>query len=94
MDNHIDIDFETYSDIDLKKVGVHRYALHPSTDILCMAYSIDKGEPNIYIPNRTDLPYDLFECIQEGYLVYAWNAAFEICIWDYVSDWPKVPFNQ
>jgi len=40
----ISIDFETYSETDLTKVGVWKYAEHPSTEILCMSYSVNNGE--------------------------------------------------
>lgn len=85
----IDIDFETYSDIDLKKVGAHRYALDPSTDMLCMAYSIDDEEPKLWTPYDSP-PEEVFDLVNDGYLLYAWNAAFEICIWEYVTGWPEV----
>ena len=31
-------DFETASVLDLRKVGVHRYAEHPSTRVWCMSW--------------------------------------------------------
>ena len=43
--HRINIDFETYSDIDLTKVGQHRYAQDWSTDIICMSYAFDNEEP-------------------------------------------------
>jgi DNA polymerase len=36
------IDFETRSEIDLRKVGPWVYAEHPSTEILCIGYKIGK----------------------------------------------------
>ena len=39
--NKLHIDFETRSELDIKKVGAYKYAKHPSTEILCMAYAID-----------------------------------------------------
>lgn len=39
------IDFETYSELDLKKTDVRRYAAHPSTEILCMAIAVNDDEP-------------------------------------------------
>ena len=39
------IDFETRSVIDLKEVGVHEYAAHPTTDLWCAAYAFDDEEP-------------------------------------------------
>lgn len=37
------IDLETYSELDVRAVGAHKYALHPSTEILLCAYAIDDG---------------------------------------------------
>ena len=35
------IDLETYSDVDLKKCGVHRYVESPSFEILLLAFAFD-----------------------------------------------------
>jgi DNA polymerase len=40
----ISIDIETFSDIDLGKCGVYRYAESPSFDILLFSYSMDDGQ--------------------------------------------------
>ena len=37
------LDFETCSELDLKKVGASKYASHPSTRVLCLAYAVDNG---------------------------------------------------
>ena len=42
------LDFETYCDLDLKKVGVHRYVAHPSFRVLCVAWKLD-GQPTLSI---------------------------------------------
>ena len=34
-------DFETRSRASLKTVGAHRYAVDPSTEVLCCAYAVD-----------------------------------------------------
>jgi len=34
------IDFETYSETDLRKVGAFEYSIHPSTEIICAAWKI------------------------------------------------------
>ena len=39
----LSIDLETYSDIDLKKCGVYKYAESPNFEILLFAYSVDNG---------------------------------------------------
>lgn len=38
------LDFETRSEVDIKKTGAWVYASHPSTEINCMSYAIGDGE--------------------------------------------------
>lgn len=38
-------DCETYSECDLRVHGTHRYAEHPSTEIIIAQWAIDEGEP-------------------------------------------------
>jgi len=49
-------DFETRGQLDLKKVGVHKYATHPSTEILCVAYAVDDGPVEIWLPGNPPPP--------------------------------------
>ena len=46
------IDFESFSEINLKKVGTSRMAEHSSTEALCMGWSIGDAEPKVWIPPR------------------------------------------
>lgn len=41
------LDTETYSECDLKKHGTHRYAEHPSTEIIVAQWAVDDGEPMV-----------------------------------------------
>jgi DNA polymerase len=43
-------DFETRSALNLKRVGSHKYAAHPSTDVWCCAYAVDDGPVSIWVP--------------------------------------------
>lgn len=40
-------DCETFSECDLKAHGTHRYAEHPSTEIIIAQWAIDDGEPEV-----------------------------------------------
>lgn len=40
-------DLETYSECDLRVHGTHRYAEHPSTEIMVAQWAIDDGEPEV-----------------------------------------------
>lgn len=50
MPRVLHIDLETYSEIDLKKAGVAKYAEHPSTEILCAAYLFDNERLRLWVP--------------------------------------------
>lgn len=41
------LDLETYSECDLRVHGTHRYAEHPSTEIMVAQWAIDDGEPEV-----------------------------------------------
>jgi DNA polymerase len=71
------VDFETYSELNIKKVGAYAYAAHPSTEILCMAYQIDGGHTSLWLPGDP-LP-NTFR--RKGIELHGWNVFFEWCIW-------------
>jgi DNA polymerase len=43
-------DIETRSAVNLRDCGAHIYATDPTTQILCMVYAIDGGEPQLWLP--------------------------------------------
>lgn len=78
------IDFETYSELDLRTAGAYRYAEHPSTRVLCMAYHDGMiaevwwpGEP---FPEAVRLA--AVRAVVDGELLVAHNAVFERAIWN------------
>nr|WP_216657355.1 hypothetical protein [Candidatus Hamiltonella defensa] len=48
----VSLDFETYSEADIKKWGAWGYACHPSTEVICMAYAIGESAPVLWLPGR------------------------------------------
>jgi len=88
----LSIDFETRSACDLINEGVYNYASDLSTAVVCMAYSIDGAEPELWLPGDP-VP----ACFREATAIYAWNATFERLIWDYVMvndhDAPAIDFH-
>jgi DNA polymerase len=52
----VHIDLETKSEADLTKVGVHKYADHPSTDVWCVCWSVEsagtENEINVWYPGQ------------------------------------------
>ena len=73
------IDYETRSQVDLKKAGAIVYAQHPSTSIICLSYKCDDGPTLLWIPERGPMPRDLWMVFKEGTLV-AHIASFERAI--------------
>ena len=73
-------DFETRSELNLKKVGAWRYSTHPSTDALCLGYAID-SQPRRMWHRGEPPPADLCRAVKAGALFEAHNAFFEWCIW-------------
>lgn len=99
----LSIDFETRSALDLKEVGLHNYARHPTTDAWCMAYSFGVGEPRLVeplcFPRVAPSPHDeMLEFVQRGGRVVAHNAAFELAIWNNIMvpryGWPELKPEQ
>ena len=43
------IDFETYSELDIKVVGAERYLRHPSARPLCMSFSLDGAPASLWV---------------------------------------------
>jgi len=80
MKDCIRIDYETRSLVDLKKVGVWRYAQDPSTRVLCFGYKLP-GFSSVK-PWRIGqpIPQELIDAINRGVPVKAFNANFERAI--------------
>lgn len=75
----VHIDIETYSELNVNKVGVYRYAEHHSTEILCIAWAIDKGSVKIWAPCMgSEIPRELEEALlNKDVDLCAHNAQFE-----------------
>ena len=77
------IDLETYSDVDIKKSGVYKYAESDNFEILLFAVSIDGGPVVVYDLACGDvLPEDVVDALVDDTVVkWAFNAVFErVCI--------------
>ena len=87
--SNIIIDFETRSRCDLIERGSSNYALDPSTDILCLAATMEDPEDRrewLWFPHDGELPIDLADAIIKAPLVFAHNAAFDRDIWQIAYD--------
>lgn len=101
------IDFETRSEIDIKKVGSWLYAEHPTTSPLCVVYTVENEEPVL-------LPYEYWQyedcrywrqakrlaemAADPNYIFVAHNSVFEQAIWQcqLVDQWgyPSIPIER
>lgn len=79
----VHLDFETRSAADLKKVGAVRYAMDPTTEVLCAAYRFGDG-PVLLWQRGDPPPADLIAAVASGATVTAHNAMFELAIWTYI----------
>lgn len=93
------IDFETRSLLDIKKCGAWRYAMHPSTEVLCAAaYPSDwtGGVPLVIAGHdiSAGTSVDLADMLRHAEVVVAHNAHFEYAIWNYILHkrygWPSL----
>ena len=94
---HITIDFETYSECELKKAGAWKYSEHPSTEVLCLGRAFGEKEPSLWQP-ALKAPVELFQAIGHGAIVDAHNVGFERAIWENVCvkrmGWPEIEAHQ
>jgi len=76
------LDYETYSECDLPKAGASRYARHPSTEVLMLAYGWAEGEIKQWVPALGEpMPADLKAALHDpSVTLAAWNAPFEMAI--------------
>ena len=74
---HVHCDFETYSEVPLKKAGAYRYMTDPSTRVLCMSWryrgmnDVHRWFPGDELPewvNRRDV------------IIWGWNVYFEYLV--------------
>lgn len=75
----LSIDLETYSSIDIKDSGVHRYVEAPDFSVLLFGYSIDYGPVKVIdLASGDELPSDVKAMlIDPNVLKTAYNASFE-----------------
>lgn len=83
----VHMDYETYSEVDLKKVGAFIYANHPSTEVICLYYTYDDGDPVQWLPG---MPPPDFVTNPHKYEFRAWNSFFEYCISLFVLGWVSI----
>lgn len=85
----LELDYETRSEADLKRIGPYLYALHPSTEVLCVSWALGDEEPKIWWPDHPKFSTGTLEelvghLLDEEVIICAHNAGFERCITRFV----------
>ncbi len=63
--SYLYLDFETFSEADLKKVGSYAYAEHPSTEVLICTYAFDDEPVRVWdCTDGSDMPGDLHRALR------------------------------
>ena len=79
----LSIDVETFSDVDLKKCGVYKYAESPDFEILLFGVSVDGGEVTVYdLASGDTVPEEIIRALSDDSIIkWAYNASFErVCL--------------
>lgn len=84
----ISIDIETFSDVDLQKSGVYKYAQSPLFEVLLFGYSVNSAGVHVVdLAQGETIPDEiLLALIDNGIIKWAFNAQFErICLSAYLN---------
>lgn len=79
----LSIDVETFSDVDLKKCGVYKYAESLDFEILLFGVSVDGGEVTVYdLASGDTVPEEIIRALADNSVIkWAYNASFErVCL--------------
>ena len=83
----ISIDIETFSDVDLSKCGVYKYAQSDAFEILLFSYSIDEGPVTcVDLACGETIPDEVLDALtDENIMKWAYNCIFErTCLSEYM----------
>ncbi len=87
---NLSIDIETFSDVDLSKCGVYKYASSPDFEILLFGYSVDGGNVEVVdVACGEKIPADIIAAFSDDSVTkWAFNAMFErVCLSNYLGEW-------
>ncbi len=96
----VEIDFETYSELNLRDVGAFRYAEHPSTEVMVLTWSMPGRDwVRSWQPGLPDPEFVRWIDEEDGpVIVAAHNVLFEFAVWRGVCvrkyGWPRVALKQ
>lgn len=86
--HELSIDLETYSDTDLSRCGVYKYAESENFDILLFGVSVNNGPVQVYdLASGDTIPEEILSALTDNAVTkWAFNATFErVCL----SNWLK-----
>lgn len=81
--NSLSLDLETFSDVDLNKCGVYKYAQSSAFEILLFGVSVNGGEVQVYdLAQGESVPMEIIKALTDNsVLKWAFNASFErVCL--------------
>lgn len=84
----LSIDLETFSDVDLAKCGVYKYAESPNFEILLFGVSVNGGDVVVYdLAQGEKIPDEIFAALTDSSVIkWAFNATFErVCLSKYLG---------
>ena len=81
--NSLSLDLETFSDVDLNKCGVYKYAQSSAFEILLFGVSVNGGEVQVYdLAQGESVPIEIVKALtDDSILKWAFNASFQrVCL--------------
>lgn len=82
----------------LGTIGLRNYVDHPSFEVLCFWYDLKDGRGRRFWRPGMPPPLDLFEHVQAGKFLEAWNVSFERTVWNRhlrpKFGWPEIKDTQ
>lgn len=90
---YLNLDLETFSDVDLNKSGVYRYTESPNFEILLLGYAVDGGEVQVIdLACGEKVPQKIIQALTDDSVTkWSFNCAFErVCL----SVWLQRNYSQ
>ena len=86
----LSIDIETYSDVDLSKCGVYKYASSSAFEVLLFGYAVDGGDVCVVdLACGEQIPEEVISALSDTSVIkWAFNAMFErVCLSNFLGEW-------
>ena len=86
----LSIDIESYSEVNLSKCGVYKYASSPAFEILLFGYAVDGGDVRVVdLACGEQIPDEILSALSDASVTkWAFNAMFErVCLSNFLGEW-------